>query len=388
MSVPLTVQAESEAQTRAVSRRWWALGLLAALYVLSFIDRIILALLVTPLKADLHVSDVQLGILFGPAFAVFYALVGLPVALLADEGNRHRLIVAGVCLWGVATIGSAFAPNYATLVALRVGLAIGEAVLTPSVYSLIADLFLPKERRAAASVYSACGMAGASAAYIIGAMVVAAVLRPGSDPQNWRIVFLIVGAPTIVLGLLFAVTVREPARAPRPVATTPTESRSLGRRWPVYLALFTAAGLCVAPGYAAAAWSPEFIHRRFDWSIPQAGMLFGLIGLCSGSLGTLLAPRASQWLEQRGRSDGPMLVSASFAVVGGILVALAPQQHSAAAFAVMSGVGGLLLTGAGNNVLVSLQVLAPPARLAVLTACFLMGTSLIGLGLGSVDKAG
>lgn len=377
----MTGKTDEQASVRG---RWWALSLLSALYVLSFVDRVILALLVSPLKADLQVTDVQLGLLFGPAFAVFYALVGLPVALLADRGNRRLIILGGVALWGLATVGSAFAPNYATLVVLRIGLAIGEAALTPSVYSMIADLFAPRDRRTAASVYSAFGMAGASAAYIIGAMVVAAVLTPGSDPQGWRLVFFIVGAPTIVVGLLFAATVREPARQARALAkvAAPLADTLSQTRWPVYLTLFCAAGLCAAPGYAAAAWAPEFIHRRYGWVIQNAGLLFGLVGLFSASLGTLLAPRVTQWLERRGQEDGALLVTSTFVALGACAMALAPLAPSGPIFALSAGLGSLLLTGGANNVLVSMQVVAPPARLAIITASFLTATSLIGLGLG------
>lgn len=370
---------------------WWALTLVSALYVLSFIDRVILALLVAPLKADLGVSDVQLGLLFGPAFALFYALVGLPLAIFADRWNRRFIIASGVLLWGVATIGSALAPNYETLVALRIGLAIGEATLTPSVYSLIFDLFAPRSRRTAASLYSACGMAGASAAYIVGAMVVSAVMKPGGDPHGWRLVFVMVGAPTILLGLLFVATVREPPRGKRavPPPDEPVAARlaSPVRRWPLYLALFCASGLATAPGYAAAAWVPEFIRRRFDWPIQHAGLLFGLVGLCAASGGTLLAPRVTQLLERRGRRDAVVLVCFAFVAIGALFAAAAPFAPNPVLFVLSAGMGNLLLTGAGNNVLVSLQVVTPPGRIAVLTACVLMATSLIGLGLGPLITA-
>lgn len=153
-------------------RAWWTVALLSALYVLSFIDRLILALLVSPLKAGFGVSDVQLGLVFGPAFGVFYAVLGLPLARVADRGDRRRLIITGVLLWGFATIASGFAGTFALLIVLRIGLAIGEAALTPAAYSMIGDLFAPHRRTLAASIYSGIGNAGAFASFILGSMVI------------------------------------------------------------------------------------------------------------------------------------------------------------------------------------------------------------------------
>jgi MFS family permease len=361
---------------------------LGLLYVLSFVDRVILALLVSPLKADLHVSDVQLGLLFGPAFAVFYAVLGLPIARLADRGDRRKLILAGVFLWGAATVGSAFAGSFWVLVALRMGLAIGEAALTPSAYSLIGDLFPPHRRTAAASLYSALGMAGAAGGYILGAAVIqlvghAAAPASGAGLGLWRLVFVIVGAPSLLMGLVVAFTTREPLRSSTSVAPGFREVLGyLRRNLRLYVGLFVGAGLTQAIGYAYVAWGPEFLHRQYNWSIPHAGYVSGLIGLAAGFGGTLAAPALSRRLEAWGRADGVILASLSLLVVGALCAVAAPLQGRVEAFLALNAAASFCLVGVANNVVVSMQFVAPPRMRATLVAAVLMCITLLGLGLG------
>jgi MFS family permease len=368
---------------------WWTVSLLSTLYVLSFVDRVILALLVTPLKADLNVSDVQLGLLFGPAFAIFYAVLGLPIARLADRGNRKRLIVCGVLTWAAATIASAYAGAFWVLVSFRIGLAVGEAALTPSAHSMIGDLFTPRRRGLAASLYSAAGMAGASGAYILGAAVVHEVGHlnaSGIAPSfnTWRLVLVAVGVPSLLVGLVFAATTREPRRL-RTTASAPGAReafRYLARRRRLFGGLFLGAGLTQAIGYAYAAWGPEFIHRRFSWPIPQAGLAFGLAGLAAGFGGTLLMPIITQNLFRSGQSRAVALTSMAAVAVGGGLAALAPLQGDPMMFLLLFAGASFCLTGASNNVLVALQVMAPERMRATFVALLLMCITLLGLGIG------
>ena len=379
---------------RAPRRAWWTVALLGLLYVLSFVDRVILALLVAPLKADLGVSDLQLGLLFGPAFAVFYALLGLPIARLADRGDRRKLIVAGVLLWGLATVASGFAGSFWMLMALRIGLAIGEAALTPSAHSLIGDLFPPHQRARAASLYSAAGMAGASGAYVLGAMVVQGVDAASAAGHAlplgpWQLVLVIVGAPSLLCGLLFACTVREPPRA-QAADGAPSLAEAIAhlrQRARLFVGLFTGAGLTQAVGYAYSAWGPELLRRQFDLSIQQAGYAFGLTGLAAGLGGTLAAPQLTRILERRGRSDAVALVSMTCVATGGVFALLAPLQSSATAFLVLHACGAFFLVGAANNVIVALQALAPARMRATFVALLLMCITLLGLGIGPTAAA-
>ena len=383
------------AQPPAGGRRaWWTLSLLSLLYVLSFVDRLILALLVAPLKADLGVSDVQLGLLFGPAFAIFYAVLGLPIARLADRGNRKALVTAGVLLWGAATVGSGFAGTFWVLVVLRVGLAVGEAALTPSAFSMIGDLFPAQRRAFAASVYSAMGMAGGSAAYIVGALVVhlaGQATNSGVAPafSVWQLVLIIVGAPSLVVGLLFAITVREPVRS-SPGAAAPKMSEVAGylrRHARLFGGLFAGAGLTQAIGYAYSAWGPELLRRQYDWSIQQAGLALGLCGLFAGFGGTLAAPFVARALERRGRADGVALTSMGGVCLGATMAAAAPLQRDPMAFLVLQALSGFCLIGGANNVIVALQTLAPARMRATFVALLLTCITLLGLGVGPTAAA-
>jgi MFS family permease len=382
------------ASPRALGGAWWAVALLGLLYVLSFVDRVILALLVAPLKADLGVSDLQLGLLFGPAFAVFYALLGLPIARLADRGDRRKLIVAGVFLWGLSTVASGFAGSFWLLVMLRVGLAVGEAALTPSAYSMIGDLFPPERRATAASVYSAAGMAGASGAYVLGAMVVQGVEAAGAAGHalplaSWQLVLLIVGAPSLIIGALFALTVREPLRT-QPAERSPGLAETvayLSGRLRLFAGLFAGAGLTQAVGYANSAWGPELLRRQFGLSIQQGGYAFGLTGLAAGLCGTLAAPQLTRILARRGRSDAVALTSMACVAAGGTFAVLAPLQANAAGFLILHGLGAFCLVGAANNVIVALQDLAPARMRATFVALLLMCITLLGLGIGPTASA-
>lgn len=379
---------------RATGGAWWAVALLGLLYILSFVDRVILALVVAPLKADLGVSDMQLALLFGPAFAVFYGLLGLPIARLADRGNRRNLIVAGVLLWGVATVASGFAGTFWVLLTLRVGLAIGEAALTPSAYSMIGDLFPPERRALAASVYSATGMAGASGAYILGAVVVqgvetASVSGHALPLAAWQLVLVIVGLPSLLVGVLFALTVREPRRMQSADAAPSLVEviAHLRGRARLFVGLFAGAGLTQAIGYAYSAWGPELLRRQFDLSIQQAGFALGLTGLAAGFGGTLAAPQLTRFLERQGRRDAVALTSMACIGVGGVFATVAPLQSSAPVFLALHALSGFCLVGAANNVIVAQQGLAPPRMRATFVALLLMCITLLGLGIGPTAAA-
>lgn len=377
-----------------VKNRWWAIGLLSLLYVLSFADRVILALLIAPLKHDLGLSDLQLALLFGPAFAIFYALMALPAARFADSANRRNLVVAGVTLWGLATIGSGFAGSYAILLTLRCGLAIGEAALTPAAHSMIGDLFPTRQRTLAASIYSAVGMAGGSGAYILGAMVIQMVdnaAAAGATPPLavWQLVLILLGVPTVIVGFVFALTVREPARiAGGHITPNLREIGSyLKQEGRLYGGLFLGAGLITAIIYAYSAWGVELLRRQYGWPVTKAGTAFGLAGLAASFTGTVAAPFVVRMLERRGRRDALALTSIGALAAGAALAAFAPLQTNPIAYLSLFGLASFFLNGAANNVLVGLQVLAPARMRATLVALLLMCVTFLGLVTGPTLSA-
>lgn len=216
----------SIAARRAVGgTAWWTLAILVIAFVFSFIHRIVIGLLVDPIKADLGLTESQMGLLLGLAFAVFYALLGLPIGRWSDRYSRRVIIGVAIFLWSLMTALCGLARSYFELFAARVGTALGMAALSPAAYSMIADLF-PRDRIGRAlGIYQSGAFFGAGLAFLLGAGVIAFVSRSGglSLPlvgalEPWRLVFIIVGLPGCVVALMMW-TVREPLRRQELAAT-------------------------------------------------------------------------------------------------------------------------------------------------------------------------
>ncbi len=212
---------------QASSYSWYVLSVLVVVYILNFIDRQILSILAVDIKADLGLSDSDLGFLGGAAFAVFYALFGIPLGRLADNWSRVRLLSIGLTLWSTMTALSGFAYNQATLTLARMGVGIGEATASPTAYSLISDYFPKRQRATALAIYSSGLYLGGGLSLFVGALIVKAwnTGYPGGGPLGlvgWQAAFLAVGIPGLILALWVA-TLREPVRgAMDGISTSPT----------------------------------------------------------------------------------------------------------------------------------------------------------------------
>lgn len=381
---------------------WTAVVFLALLYIMSFADRSILALLIDPLRQDLKISDVQIGLLLGSAFALFYGVLGIPLARLADRHSRRLLILGGVTLWGLSTLLSGFTHVFAMLVVLRIGLAVGEAALSPAAYSMISDCFAPQDRTFAASIYTSAGMLGASGSLIIGGLTIGVV--EARLPQSvtgfhpWQLVFLILGVPTLLIALCFALFVPEPPRSgPRsgPLgeirggtdATLDQTWGHLARNLRLYAPLFLAAGFTQVIAGSFGAWGPTFLHRTYGWALKDAGIVTGTAGLIASIAGTILIPMLTRRVAALGRRDALPLVSAAAVLLGGCLMASAPLQLEPWRYFLCSASGAFCLMGAANNVPIALQLLAPPPMRATLVSLCLMSITLISVGLGPATTA-
>jgi len=216
--------------TKASPYAWYALGILFLVYVLNFIDRQIITILAPDIKRDLGLDDADIGFLYGTAFAVFYALFGIPLGRLADSWHRVRLLTIGLSIWSAMTVVSGFAKNGLTLGAARMGVGIGEATASPSAYSLISDLFPKRMRGTALALYSAGLYFGGGISLMIGGMIVDNwnMSYPGGGPMGlvgWQVAFMAVGVPGLLLAIWVA-TLREPVRGlvdglPTPPSTNP-----------------------------------------------------------------------------------------------------------------------------------------------------------------------
>src|SRR5687768_11115952 len=226
-------QAASAARPRIGTYAWYALFVLVLVYIINFIDRQIISILAEDIKRDLQLKDAQIGFLYGTAFAVFYALFGIPLGRLADSWYRGRLMAIGLALWSSMTALSGFANSFGMLAAARIGVGIGEASASPAAYSMISDYF-PKERRATAlAIYSSGLYLGGGLSLFIGGAIVQGwnASYPGGGPLGlvgWQAAFLAVGLPGLLLALWVA-TLREPVRGMADGFITPSEPNPWGK---------------------------------------------------------------------------------------------------------------------------------------------------------------
>lgn len=287
---------------------WWTVIVLTALYVFSYLDRFILTMLVPSVKASLRLSDFQMGIVLGPAFAVVFAVAGIPLGWAADRYPRRWVIVIGALIFGVATGLSGLATSFAALLAMRILVGAGEASLTPAAMSLIADK-LPRARLTTAiSMFSMGPKIGSSAAYALGGMaLVAAAAIERSFPalalnEPWRLTLAVAAVPSVLVALL-VFTFVEPARPARVVHASDQGAFAFlvaSRRLMVPLI----AGFCciLICGQSLIAWVPAFIDRQFAWSPAAYGPVLGLISLAGAAT---LVPKGMiiDWLFARGVRD-------------------------------------------------------------------------------------
>ncbi len=369
---------------------WYIVALLLVAYTLSFIDRMILSLLVGPIRADLGISDIQMSLLMGFAFAIFYSALGIPLGWLADRRGRSGIIVAGVAAWSVMTASCALARGYSGLFLARIGVGVGEATLSPAAYSLLGDCFPSDKLGRAMAVYSIGVPLGSGLALIAGAFVVKAVsvgphlLVPLlGELAPWRIIFLWVGLPGLVVAALVALTVREPARRGAQSQPVRGEFFAFLRTHPAAIgAHFGGMSLVALVMYGAMAWIPQFLHRTYGMPVPQAGLWFGAATAGCGACGLLLGGWMADRLYRRGFKDAHLRVIRLNAIlllplfVG---MALAPTLAIALGLMIL---GMLLGTIHGGVAGAALQLITPNRLRARMVALYFLVANLVGLGLG------
>jgi predicted MFS family arabinose efflux permease len=373
-------------------RAWYVVVLLGSLYIVAFVDRVILGLLVEPLRADLHVTDTQISLLMGVAFAVFYSLVGLPLGRVADIGNRKWLLVGAAVVWGGCTFASGLAASFAMLCLLRIGVAIGEAALTPTSLSLISDLFPREQRARATSVYMSLGALGATGSYILGGLAVNAigavdhiVLPVLGSVRPWQAVFFMVGAPAFLGAAIIALTLREPARETAPASSAKglTFAWARGPYVPAFL-FFIATAVGQVMIYGLGGWAPTYLVRQFHWSPGNAGIFIGLAGMTFGVSGMMVAPRLAEVWRARGRADSPVMVLTGGLLLGFPLVIAAVLAPSAYAFLGFYAAAMFCIMGTGMMPFICVQWGIPAHLKGEFLAAGLLANSMIGIALGPI----
>jgi predicted MFS family arabinose efflux permease len=307
-----------EATPRATAYSWYVVALLTLVYVSNHVDRLILAVVIRPIKQEFDVSDTMMGLLAGPAFAAFYTLVGLPVARWADRGNRRSIIALGLAIWSGMTALAGTAQSFVQLALARIGVAIGEAAGSPPAHSLISDYFPPQSRGRALGIYAG-GLHLAGPIGLIGGAWIA-------QHYGWRSAFLAFGIPGLLLALLVRTTIREPVRGRMDAAPPPAPARS----WSALRGLFAKGSyfylqfggtLHALAGYGVGIWIYEFMSRVHGMPTTEAALRIGIINFGFGLAGVALGG----WLTDRlapGDARWFLWLPALQAAVGAPFVAL------------------------------------------------------------------
>jgi MFS family permease len=317
----------------------FALAVLLLAYVFSFIDRIILSMLVGPIKADLHLSDTQIALVNGLAFSMFYATMGLPLGWLVDRTSRKGVVAAGIALWSLVTAFSGLAKDFGHLFLARMGVGVGEAALSPGAYSMIADYFPPRSRGRAIAIYTMGVSLGSGLAYLIGGFLIsfansqATIDLPILGPlAPWRFIFIAVGLPGLLVALLM-LAVREPPRRrgegeQAQGGSTETFWAFLKRRWVVVAAYVFGYGMTNVPFAAFLAWGPAFLGRHYHLSPKEIGLALGLIFLGPACLGQVVGAALTDRRYAAGKASAPFqtgLVCAVLLIPFAALITLAPN---------------------------------------------------------------
>lgn len=383
------------------STAWFALAVLMVAYALSFVDRLILSLLVEPIKQDLQLTDLQVSLLQGLSFAVFYTLAGIPIGRLVDVGRRTAIIAIGIVSWSLMTAICGVVHHYWQLFLARAGVGLGEAALGPAAYSLLGDLFAPERRGMALGIFSAGSSIGAGLALIVGGLAIGAIEGAGARSlpwigvlQPWQLTFLYVGLPgLLVAGLVLLIP--EPARRDeRPASAAGTVAMPLPevighfRRHATTISLHhLAMGLSAMAAYGILSWAPAMLMRVHDWGPAQAGTMIGSCVLVAGTLGVVAGGAFSDWLLRRGRESGRLDAAVLAMVCGATGAAWYPLQSTPAAIAAgftLAMFGAFMVIGCAGAALLDIT----PNRLrGQSTAVFFFVTSVLGIGLGPTAVA-
>ena len=378
-----SVAAPLAAATSSAARRHrrYVLLVLTSVYVSNYVDRQILSILLEPIKRDFGLSDTQLGFLSGISFAIFYATLGIPIAVWADRGNRRNIITLATTLFSVMTALCGFAQSFAQLALARIGVGIGEAGSSPPSHSIVADLYEPHERATALAIFALGVNIGILIGFLAGGWI--------NEFFGWRAAFMVVGVPGLLLALLVRLSVPEPprghseGRGAEAETAAPPLAEAFRSLWRVrslrHIALGAALNSFV--GYGAVAWVPTFLIRSFGMTTGDVGTALALIIGIVGGLGTFLGGYFADRLAHRDVRWNMWLVAAC---VGGgtpftFGVYLAPDAFWAlAAFLVPAAVGALYL----GPSLAMVQGLVSLRMRTVASALLLFVINIIGLGLG------
>ncbi len=392
---PTTSTTASQPRT-GLGYAWYVVIVLTALYMLSFVDRTILSLLVGSIKRDLGISDTRIGLLQGLSFALFYTIMGLPLGRLADTRSRRNLIAACVVVWSVFTSACSVAKSFWALFFTRIGVGVGEAGLSPAAYSLISDYFPPERLGVAISVYYMGVFLGSALALLVGGVVVDTMARIHTVTlpllgtiASWRVTFLVVGLPGFVCALL-VYTIREPLRRNMlKSAQGQTAQVSFGQafvqmrmRWQSLGGISLAMVFQSMANYALVSWGPTYFSRVHGWTAGQSGKALAAILLIAGCGGMFTGGRLSDYWQKRGLDEAPMRVMVLGAIGTILLLPVATLLTDVRWTLALLYAGVFALALPMGISAAALQRIFPNQVRGVVSALYLFILNIGGLSLG------
>jgi predicted MFS family arabinose efflux permease len=370
----------------SASYKRWMLLLIMLAYAFSFMDRIIIATVGQAIKVDLALSDVQLGLLGGMAFAFFYTVLGIPVARLAEHKSRVAIISACVLIFSLMTFLCGMVQNYWQLLLCRMGVGIGEAGGTPSSHSLIADHYPVEKRASVIALFSIGVPLGAVTGAVLGGWIV--------SNWGWRPAFFVVGLPGLLLSGLMFLTLREPARglsekSDASVKDTgghvPSMRDVLARLWskPSFIRIVIGCSLAGFANFAVNMFMPSYFVRVFGFSYAQAGLTLGIVSGGASLIGTLGGGFLSDWAGKKDPRWYAWVPAAAFVLGTPFYLIAFSQSHWQVALPVMMFGAIFFYAWNGPTFSVTLNLVEPRMR-ASASAILLFAVNMIGQGLGPV----
>ena len=374
------------------ARSWWAIFIFMIALMFNYLDRQLMTLLITPIKADFGLSDTQIGWLIGFAFTVFYVLAGIPMAQFIDRGPRKWIVAAAIAFWSLMTVACGLARNFTQLVLARMLVGVGESCNAPGTYSMTSDIF-PREKLATPIAVIGIGQTvGSGMALLVGGLLVAYLTSIG--PQDfpvvgtlkpWQMTFVIVGLPGVLWALLLLATVPEPPRRATAGDTAPGFGETVRHLWDrkdAFGPMFLANGIKAMLSLGLTVWAPVFFERKFGYATGEPGPILGIMALALTPLGLVLGGWWAGRMTAAGRKDANMRVVYLVTIPlipAAVLLPLVGRVELAFALVGAALFLGSFGSGPANA---AIQSVTPGRMRGKTTAIYIAIYNMIGYGLG------
>ncbi|QIR15821.1 spinster family MFS transporter [Shewanella aestuarii] len=375
----LSVENKLAPPIESPTNRYYVLFMLALVCALAYMDRFVLSVLIEPIKDDLNLSDTQIGLLTGFAFAFFYAVFGIPIARLADKSNRPLIISISVGFWSLMTVACGMSVNFIQLLLSRIGVGVGEAGCIPASHAILGDLFPGKEKAFAIGIFQAGGTVGILAGLILGGVL--------ANSVGWQMTFIIIGLPGVLVGFWLWLTVKDTHRTLNPISTITDDKLNFVEtikyllKQRTYRNLMLGLSLGAFGNYGIVQWLPSFLIRTHGMSLEEVGVLYGSVmgfGTLFGTLaGAFLAPKL---IAKDQRWEVKWMACCSIVVIPLFIGCFLVDSSTLALGLLFIGVF-TLSSGTGPS-FAALQTIAGPKMKAVAVALTMLTMAILGQGCG------